>query len=202
MILVYEKLKPGAYAPTKEYPEDAGWDVRALSSYALHPGQRANQDRPGDQAPALRGSGAVRRLANGLSWYWRVAGKAGLAEKTGIHVLGGVVDRNYRGEVGIIVQNLGFWDGGRVVHEAWIVKPGDKVAQIIPELIADCRQASEGPLVPLTAEPMASGARANETRQTRDHPRGGHQSGPMDRGPARRRADGLRPVQAPEAGEG
>ena len=146
MILVYEKLKPGAYAPTKEYPEDAGWDLRAADSYALHPGQRIII-KTGLAIKLLPTTAQEQfALANGLSWYWRAAGKSGLAEKTGIHVLGGVVDRNYRGEVGIIVQNLGFWDGGRVVHEAWMVKPGDKVAQIIPELIADCQQASESPV--------------------------------------------------------
>ena len=144
MILVYQKLKPGAFAPTKEYPQDAGWDVRALSAFVLHPGQRAKLGL--GLAIRLLPSGAQDQFAvdHGLSWYWRAAGKSGLAEKTGIHVLGGVIDRNYRGEVGIIVQNLGFWDGGRVVHEAWMVKPGDKVAQIIPELIADCQQASKG----------------------------------------------------------
>ena len=26
----------------KEYPQDAGWDVRAADSYALHPGQRSD----------------------------------------------------------------------------------------------------------------------------------------------------------------
>ena len=144
MKLIYERLDPNAYAPTKAFPEDAGWDIRSLSAYSIRPGETlviptglAIKLQPTPEQKTL-----VRNL--GFSWYWRAADKSGLASKYGIHVLGGVIDYGYVGAIGIILANLGFWADGRMVHNHWHVEPGDKIAQIIPELIADCREAVEG----------------------------------------------------------
>jgi dUTP pyrophosphatase len=146
MILIYERVRPGAYAPAKKYPEDAGWDIRSYVPFALEPGQRL-QVQTG-LAIKLQPSGKQEELARamGASWYWRAADKSGLANDVGVHILGGVIDRNYRGELLIVVKHLGFWTDGKVAYRPWTVAAGDKICQIVPELIADCQAAQEGPV--------------------------------------------------------
>ena len=57
-----------------------------------------------------------------------VAPRSGLAYKKGIDVGAGVIDEDYRGEVGVILFNFG--------EEDFEVAPGDRIAQLILERIA------------------------------------------------------------------
>lgn len=54
----------------------------------------------------------------GLVW-----DKSGLASKFGLHVLAGVIDSSYRGEIKIVVYNLG--------QKPYKFRKGDKVAQMV-----------------------------------------------------------------------
>lgn len=60
--------------------------------------------------------------------YARVAPRSGLAWKNFIDVGAGVVDYDYRGNVGVILFNHG--------KEDFVIKHGDRVAQLILEKIA------------------------------------------------------------------
>ena len=60
--------------------------------------------------------------------YIRVAPRSGLALKKGIDVMAGVIDRNYTGEIGVILMNHS--------DEDFVVSAGDRVAQLICEKIA------------------------------------------------------------------
>lgn len=62
--------------------------------------------------------------------YGRIAPRSGLAYKNGIDVLAGVIDADYRGDVGVILLNTGDSD--------FIIKDGDRIAQIIIEKIDMC----------------------------------------------------------------
>ena len=55
--------------------------------------------------------------------YGRIAPRSGLAVKKGINTGAGVVDYDYRGEVGVVLFNHG--------TEDFAVAPGDRVAQLI-----------------------------------------------------------------------
>ena len=59
--------------------------------------------------------------------YARIAPRSGLAYKKFIDVLAGVVDYDYRGNVGVILANFG--------DEDFEVKQGDRIAQMILERI-------------------------------------------------------------------
>jgi dUTP pyrophosphatase len=59
--------------------------------------------------------------------YGRIAPRSGLAIKHSIDIGGGVVDRDYRGNVTVIMINFGEND--------FIVKIGDRIAQLIVERI-------------------------------------------------------------------
>lgn len=58
-------------------------------------------------------------------YYGRIAPRSGLALKAGIDVLAGVIDSDYRGEIGVILFN----------HSNFLfeIKTGDRVAQLILE---------------------------------------------------------------------
>merc|ERR1719319_237928 len=60
--------------------------------------------------------------------YARLAPRSGLAWKHGIDVFAGVIDADYRGEVKVILYNT--------QDEAFTVKTGDRIAQLILEQIA------------------------------------------------------------------
>lgn len=60
--------------------------------------------------------------------YGRVAPRSGLAHKNFIDVGAGVIDRDYRGNVGVILFNFG--------KDVFRVKKGDRIAQLICEKIS------------------------------------------------------------------
>ena len=59
--------------------------------------------------------------------YGRVAPRSGLALKKSIDIGAGVIDSDYRGEVGVILFNFG--------NKDFIVNMGDRIAQLIFEKI-------------------------------------------------------------------
>jgi dUTP pyrophosphatase len=58
--------------------------------------------------------------------YGRIAPRSGLAYKSGIDVLAGVIDADYRGDIGVILYNTD-------TNNDFNVEVGDKIAQIIIE---------------------------------------------------------------------
>lgn len=58
-------------------------------------------------------------------WYARIAPRSGLAVKHGVDVLAGVIDSDYRGEIKVVLVNLG--------KQPVVIKHGEKIAQIIFE---------------------------------------------------------------------
>lgn len=67
--------------------------------------------------------------------YGRIAPRSGLAVKNFIDVGAGVVDRDYRGNVGVVLFNFG--------KEAFEIKKGDKIAQLILERIIETEECEE-----------------------------------------------------------
>ena len=113
MISVYIiKLDESAIIPTRATDSDAGYDL-----YSTNDGVVPARGRK------VVGTGIAIAIPPGH--YGRVAPRSGLAVKRGIDVLAGVVDSGYRGEVGVVLQNLS--------DEDFPFKKGDRVAQLILE---------------------------------------------------------------------
>lgn len=96
--------------PSYESEGAAGMDLRAASEVKIEPDGRA-----------LVPTGWSVSIPEGF--YGQIASRSGLALKRGIFTLGGVIDSDYRGEVGVILINtgsLGVW-----------IEPGDRIAQLI-----------------------------------------------------------------------
>lgn len=112
--LLIKRLSDNATIPTRGSPLSAGYDL-----YAAEP-----------TVVKARGKGIVK---TGLAikcpemTYGRIAPRSGLAWKKHIDVGAGVIDADYRGEVGVVLFNHGDQD--------LEVAKGDRVAQLILEKI-------------------------------------------------------------------
>tara|TARA_R100000152_G_C6692768_1_gene123998 strand:+ start:126 stop:557 length:432 start_codon:yes stop_codon:yes gene_type:complete len=101
-----------ATIPTRANDTDAGYDLYAAVNGTISGKQRG-----------IISTGIQIAIPEG--YYGRIAPRSGLAVKHGIDVLAGVVDSGYRGEVGVVLQNLGLMD--------FDYNEGDRVAQLIIE---------------------------------------------------------------------
>jgi dUTP pyrophosphatase len=108
----FQKLHPDAQAPIYAHIGDAGADVYAVAEVMLQPQHRA----------AIPTGLAVDIP---IGYEIQVRPKSGLALKHGITVLNspGTVDAGYRGEIQVIVINLG--------TEAYTFTKGQKIAQLV-----------------------------------------------------------------------
>ena len=108
---------PSAQLPTYAHPGDAGMDVRSIEEVTLPPGGRA-----------LVRTGLVFQLPPDAEA--QVRPRSGLALKHGVTVLNapGTIDAGYRGEVGVILVNLG--------QEPFTVGKGMKIAQVVVAPVA------------------------------------------------------------------
>lgn len=112
MTLRFKRIHPDAVLPAYAHPSDAGMDLRSVDELTLAPGARA-----------LVHTGLVMLLPP--QYEAQVRPRSGLALKNGVTVLNtpGTIDSGYRGEVGVILVNLG--------AEDFCVKKGDKIAQMV-----------------------------------------------------------------------
>ncbi|XP_068380419.1 deoxyuridine 5'-triphosphate nucleotidohydrolase, mitochondrial-like [Eschrichtius robustus] len=110
MRLRFAWLSEHATTPTKGSERATGYDLYSAYDYTVPPMEKApvKTDIP---------SGC----------YGRVAPRSGLAAKHFIDVGAGVVDEDYRGNVGVVLFNFG--------KEKFEVKKGDRIAQLICERI-------------------------------------------------------------------
>ena len=105
-------LHPDARPPERTREGDAGFDLRAIEPFALAPGARA-----------LVPTGVAIALPAGHAGL--VVPRSGLAIEHGISVVNGpgLVDPNYRGELKVVLVNLG--------AEPYAGEPGDRIAQLL-----------------------------------------------------------------------
>ena len=111
------RTDPAAQLPAYAHPGDAGMDVRSIEEVTLSPGARA-----------LIHTGLVLMLPPNAEA--QVRPRSGLALKHGVTVLNtpGTIDAGYRGEVGVILINLG--------TEPFVVEKGMKIAQLVVSPVA------------------------------------------------------------------
>lgn len=102
----------GIPLPSYATPGSAGMDLRASEAAELRPGERA-----------AVGTGLYMQIPEGYEG--QVRPRSGLALKNGVTLLNtpGTIDSDYRGEVRVILINLG--------GETFNVAPGDRIAQIV-----------------------------------------------------------------------
>ncbi|PVH93228.1 dUTP diphosphatase, partial [Periconia macrospinosa] len=112
--LQVQLLSEHAKAPTKGSAFAAGHDLYSARDVVIPARGRARVDTD-------------ISIAVPAGTYGRVAPRSGLAAKHGIDTMAGVIDADYRGQVGVILANLSEQD--------FEIKVGDRIAQLIVEKI-------------------------------------------------------------------
>ena len=112
--LYVARLSTLATIPTRESSDAAGYDLYSAYEYSLPPGGKI-----------LVHTDIQIKLPQGT--YGRIASRSGLAANHHIHVGAGVIDRNYRGNIIVILFNLG--------KDEYLIHKGDRIAQLICERI-------------------------------------------------------------------
>jgi dUTP pyrophosphatase len=110
----FSALSPDAKLPSRGSKWAAGLDLQSIESVTLEPGERS----------AIR-TGLAVAIPHGF--YGRVAPRSGLAVRSGVDVLAGVIDSDYRGEIRCALINLG--------NEPFRIEPGMRIAQLIIEAV-------------------------------------------------------------------
>lgn len=116
--LLVQKLTLEAVIPFRASQEAAGYDLTYSKNEAIiiKPGHRV-----------VVNTDLSIQLPKGT--YGRIAPRSGLAVKYGINVLAGVIDSDYRGNVGVVLHNTDLTGDFEVVK-------GMKIAQLIVECIS------------------------------------------------------------------
>ncbi|MEM7064455.1 MAG: dUTP diphosphatase [Cyanobacteria bacterium P01_B01_bin.77] len=111
-VVKFKKLAPTAVIPRYAHPGDAGADLAAIGAHTLEPLQRL----------AIP-TGLAAEIP--LGYEMQVRPKSSLALHHGITLLNtpGTVDAGYRGEIKVILINLG--------QAAFDISPGQRIAQIV-----------------------------------------------------------------------
>jgi dUTP pyrophosphatase len=110
--MIIERLREDAIIPRYQTKGSVGLDLHSIEEAVILPG-----------SSALIGTGLRINLPEGIEG--QVRSRSGLAAKNSVFVLNspGTIDSDYRGEIKIILFNLG--------KEAFYVKTGDRIAQLV-----------------------------------------------------------------------
>ena len=110
--LEVQLLHPDARAPVRTRPGDAGYDLCCVHGFELEPGGAAKVQ-----------TGLALAIPPGVAGL--VLPRSGLAAKYRVTVVNapGLIDPNYRGEVCVLLHNLG--------AERFAAEGGDRIAQLL-----------------------------------------------------------------------
>jgi len=110
MKLLIKKLSEEAIMPEKAFPSDAGFDLFSHTHIKLFPGERG-----------LLHTDIAVKLPNQTCGI--IKDRSGNAFKRGLHVLAGIIDESYTGEICVCIINLS--------KDKQIINIGDKIAQML-----------------------------------------------------------------------
>jgi dUTP pyrophosphatase len=109
-FLKIKKLTENAYIPVRSSQYAAGLDLFSPIDALIKPGERQ-----------LIKLDISMKLDNYT--YGHILPRSGLALKNGIHVGAGIIDSDYRGNVGVLLFNLS--------DSPFVVSKGDRIAQMV-----------------------------------------------------------------------
>ena len=105
-----EAKKLNIVLPSYQHEGDAGLDLRSAQNCMIKKGMK--QTVP-----------TGIKIAVPAGYFGFIKDRSGLASKHGIHTLAGVVDCGYRGEVAVVLCNLG--------EEDFLIEVGMRIAQLL-----------------------------------------------------------------------
>ena len=114
VALRFTKITENGYAPTKGSIHAAGYDLHSAYNYVI-------------PAKGKQCCSTDLKIAVPEGCYGRISPRSGLTHNNFIDVGAGVIDYDYRGNVGVILFNFS--------ENEFIVNKGDRIAQLICEKI-------------------------------------------------------------------
>jgi len=126
VLLCVCRISRHAVLPVRSTPGAAGVDLYSAHSLTVMAGRVARVETD-------------LRVQVPEGTYGRIAPRSGIALRRSIGVLAGVVDRDYTGNVAVVLINHGIWP--------YRIHKGDRIAQLICEKIAvpDVKEVSALP---------------------------------------------------------
>lgn len=123
--------------PSYAHAGDAALDLRSITDMTIPPGKRT-----------MVPTGIHLAIPDG--YVGLVWDRSGLAAKSGMHTMAGVIDSGYRGEVRVVVVNLS--------DEPFDIRRGDRIAQMLiqPVVIAEVEEVDELPPSPRGSDGFGS----------------------------------------------
>lgn len=124
MIDLYFKcLNEKAIKPITAHETDAGFDLYAIDDILIYPGKQEKLST----GIAVQAKFVDPKDAEKFKIKFQVEGTSGNASKLGIFPVGGVVDQDYIGEIGVVIING--------TNDPVQIKAGKKIAQLVPEVL-------------------------------------------------------------------
>ena len=141
-IVKTKKMSDKAILPNQSYDGDAGFDLFSIDNYSLDSGERCS----------VHTGLCIELPANTEA---QIRPRSGLAIKHGITVLNspGTIDQDYRGELCVIIINLG--------KEPFQINEGMRIAQLVVKPVFNVSFVEEKALSTTTR--MESGFGSTET---------------------------------------
>jgi dUTP pyrophosphatase len=108
--LKFKKLSSSAKEPSRERDSDAGIDLYSVKKVRIPSGGRE-----------IIPTGYAVQIPEG--YYGQIEERSGFSTRNTLKLKAGVIDSEYRGEIGVVFQNCGFYPED--------IEMGDKIAQLI-----------------------------------------------------------------------
>ena len=109
-IIKVKKVKSNVELPSYLYESDAGFDLRAIETARLFPGEQKEVK-----------TGIILEIPQGTVGLIR--DRVGIVTKMGIHTSAGTFDQRFRGEVSVVLVNMS--------EETRYIEEGMRIAQMI-----------------------------------------------------------------------
>jgi len=121
--LYFKPLEDKARKPIQAHDTDAGWDLFSLEETIVYPGEQKKLST----GVAVQGKFVDPEDAKKWKIEFKIEGTSGNAAKLGLQPIGGVVDQEYTGEIGVVLVNNS--------SDPVKIEAGKKIAQLVPHCI-------------------------------------------------------------------
>ena len=115
-MLQVKLLNCFAKPPTKGSKDSAGYDIYSSEEGKIHPGRQV-----------LIKTGISMKMPKNENqnevWCAKIISRSGLSVKSGIEVGAGLIDSDYRGEIGVVLRNFS--------QKSFTYNIGDRIAQFV-----------------------------------------------------------------------
>ena len=144
-VVGFKRLTESATIPTKAHATDSGFDLYAADDVIIEPGETA-----------VVPTGIAVQLPEGMEA--QVRPRSGVTSKTKLRVQLGTIDNDYRGDIGVIVDNVNRFSGATIGEDsgmfrclavkdgsinvaqevdalAYAIRKGDRIAQLVVQYL-------------------------------------------------------------------